>query len=115
MTKIIPGSTTPQYLGSAQYLDQKQSNRADPTETSNHEVPPKSQDRAEISVEAHDMLELRKAVDAGRSVLAHEPDVRAEKVALAKERLASGFYQSAEVRDRVSTRLSYLFMEHPLF
>jgi len=72
-------------------------------------------DKAEISARAHEILELRQAVDAGRSVLASEPELRADKLAQARDRMASGFYHSAEVRDQVAGKLTTMFMDHPLF
>jgi hypothetical protein len=62
-------------------------------------------DRAEISTSAHDLVDLRTAVDAGRSALADLPDTRADRVAKARERVASGHYQSAEVRLKTAERL----------
>jgi hypothetical protein len=65
-------------------------------------------DRAEISTGARDLVDLRASVDAGRATLADVPDVRAERVAAARERLESGFYQTAEVRLATAERLKGL-------
>lgn len=63
-------------------------------------------DKAEISDGARRLVDLRRAVDAGRAALSTLPDVRPEKVAAARERLASGFYQSAAVRETVADRVA---------
>jgi len=63
-------------------------------------------DKADISDAARRLVDLRRAVDAGRAALASLPDVRPEKIAAARERLASGFYQSAEVREAVADRVA---------
>ena len=77
--------------------------------------PPSTSDHAEISDKGREMVDLKQAVDTGRAALEREPDVRADRVAQVKERLASGFYQSAEVRDRVAGRISSPVLEGGLF
>jgi hypothetical protein len=66
---------------------------------------PKAADKADISDAARRLVDLRAAVDAGRAALAEVPDVRPEKVAAARERLATGFYHSTEVRQAVAGRI----------
>ncbi|MBM4132013.1 hypothetical protein FJ250_13465 [bacterium] len=68
-------------------------------------VAPTAADKAEISDAARRLVDLKAAVDVGRAALAELPDVRPEKVAAARERLATGFYHSAEVRQTVAGRL----------
>lgn len=68
-------------------------------------LPVPTGDRAEISANARDLVDLRASVDAGRTAIAQEPDVRAERVAAAKERLAAGHYHTAEVRQKTAARL----------
>lgn len=63
-------------------------------------------DKADISDAARRLIDLRQAVDVGRRALADLPDVRPEKVAAARERLATGFYNSVEVRDAVAERVA---------
>jgi hypothetical protein len=63
-------------------------------------------DKADISEAARKLVDLRQAVDVGRNALAALPDVRPEKVAAARERLATGFYHSVEVRQAVAERVS---------
>ena len=63
-------------------------------------------DKADISEAARRLVDLRAAVDAGRDAVAALPDVRPEKVAAARERLATGFYHSVEVRQVVAERLA---------
>ena len=77
--------------------------------------PPSTSDHAEISVKGREMVDLKQAVDTGRAALDREPEIRADRVAEVRERLASGFYQSAEVRDRVAGRISSLVLEGGLF
>ncbi len=72
-------------------------------------------DHADISDNARKLVDLKKAVDTGRAALELLPEVREDKVAQVKDRLASGFYQSAEVRDNVAARLTSLVMEGGLF
>lgn len=59
-------------------------------------------DKADISDAARRLVDLRRAVDTGRAALASLPDVRPEKVAAARERLATGFYQTEAVRESVA-------------
>lgn len=63
---------------------------------------PVSGDTAEISATAHRLMELRQAVDRGRVALSGLPDIREDKVAAARERLKSDYYQSRAVRDQVA-------------
>ncbi|MFN2372008.1 MAG: flagellar biosynthesis anti-sigma factor FlgM [Candidatus Krumholzibacteriia bacterium] len=59
-------------------------------------------DRAEISATAHRLVELRRTLDQGLAAAGAEPDIRQDKVAAARERLAQGFYNAVEVRDTVA-------------
>lgn len=59
-------------------------------------------DRAEISATAHRLVDLRRTLDVGRAAAAQEPDVRQERVDQARERLASGYYNSVEVLAKVA-------------
>ena len=63
-------------------------------------------DKADISAAARRLVDLKQAVDAGRQALAAIPDVRPDKVAAARERLATGFYHSVEVRQAVAERVA---------
>ncbi|MFO7653914.1 MAG: hypothetical protein R6X25_08850 [Candidatus Krumholzibacteriia bacterium] len=63
-------------------------------------------DTAEISQGAREMVDLHAAVRAGRATLDRLPDVRTESVERARERLATGFYESAAVVDEVAARLA---------
>jgi len=64
---------------------------------------PAGGDTAEISDTAHRLMELRQAVDSGRVALDALPEVRPEKLEIARMRIKSGFYNSADVRERVAT------------
>lgn len=66
----------------------------------------KGADKADISEAARRLVDLKHAVDAGRQALAAVPDLRPEKVAAARERLATGFYHSVEVRQAVAERVA---------
>lgn len=65
----------------------------------------KPADTANISDAARRLVDLKAAVDAGRAALSQLPDVRPEKVTAARERLATGFYHSVEVREAVAERV----------
>jgi len=65
-----------------------------------------ARDQATISEAARQLVDLKQAVDVGRNALAALPDVRPEKVAAARERLATGFYHSVEVRQAVAERVA---------
>lgn len=66
-------------------------------------------DTVEISDTAHRLMDLRQAVDTGRLALSGLPDVREEKVALARQRLESGYYASDEVRQDVAAKVQGVF------
>lgn len=72
-------------------------------------VAPASGDTAQISDTAHRLMELRSAVDVGRASMAALPEVREDKIAQARERLQSGFYNSAEVRDKIANGVDAVF------
>lgn len=120
MTKILPPDPSKSHL--LTHLGPRRDGQtASPKDTSNQApANPPGGDKAEISTRAQEFLDLRAAVDAGRATLeeleaVEAVEARTEKMASVRERLASGFYQSAEVRDQVAGRLSSLFIDHPLF
>ena len=55
-------------------------------------------DRAEISETGKRLVELRQTVEVGRVALAALPEIREDKVAAARERLESGYYDNDAVR-----------------
>jgi len=118
MTKILPPDPSKSHLltNTAPRRDGPQVASAKDT---SHQAPvnPPGGDKAEISTRAREFLNLRAAVDAGRAALdeVEAPDERPEKLAAVRDRLASGLYQSSEVRDQVAGRLSSMFLDHPLF
>ena len=61
-------------------------------------------DSAEISSKAHQLNALRHAVEVGRQALESLPAVRKDRVAAARARLNTGYYNSAEVRGQVAER-----------
>ncbi|MEZ4388774.1 MAG: flagellar biosynthesis anti-sigma factor FlgM [Candidatus Krumholzibacteriia bacterium] len=114
MTKIMPHDPTKSQVLTS-YGPRREDHVASPKDLSSHAGPPAGEDKAEISTRARDLLNLRAAVERGRAALVEAPEVRTGKVAQARERLASGFYNSAEVRDQVAGKLASMFMDHPLF
>ena len=66
-------------------------------------------DRVEISDTARKLVDLRQAVMAGRSALGSLPDVREDRVAEVRERLSVGYYQSAEVVNKVAEKVAGVF------
>jgi hypothetical protein len=118
MNKIDTSGMTQSHLVEASNLPQPHKSRAGVAGTkdlSNQQAALSFSDHAEISDGAHRLVDLKQAVDVGRAALAREPEVRSDRVALARERLAAGFYQSAEVRERVAERISGLVLEGGLF
>lgn len=96
-------------LARAQTMDQygkARGHRADgvasPKDLSAHQAQPALGDQAEISSKARALVDLRGALDAGRAAVDREPETRAERLATVRERLESGFYQSATVREKVA-------------
>jgi hypothetical protein len=67
---------------------------------------PKQGDVAEISTDARRMVDLHTTYAAGRAALDRTPDTRADVLARVRERLATGFYNSVEVRERVAARVA---------
>ncbi len=86
--------------------DTEDSEKPSAMNTSNQAAPA---DRAEISDTAHQLMDLRAAVDVGRMSLDNIPDVREDKVAEAKKRLEQGYYNSSVVKDEVAASLASLF------
>ena len=66
-------------------------------------------DTAQISDAAHRMMDLRRAVDVGRAAFSALPAMREEKLAQARERLKSGFYDSNEVREKIAANVDRVF------
>ncbi len=106
---------SPQVEQYQQAREHKRSNFAGPNDLRSQQAPmPAGEDQAEISANAKKLVDLRQALNTGISALEEEPDTRASKMAQVKDRLASGFYQSADVRDKVAGRLATLFLEQDL-
>lgn len=63
-------------------------------------------DKAEISLKAHQLNDLRNAVDSGRDALEEVPEVRQDRVAEVRARLNRGYYNSVEVRAQVAEKLN---------
>ena len=58
-----------------------------------------------ISSAAHRVADMRALVEAGRTRIAAEPDVRADRVDAARRRLQAGVYTTAEARQRTADQL----------
>ncbi|MDY0110471.1 MAG: flagellar biosynthesis anti-sigma factor FlgM [Candidatus Krumholzibacteria bacterium] len=117
LNKINPAVTSKTYQ-TDRYEKTSQPVNADPAggkDVGTHRPPLSVSDHAEISSQAQQFADVRQVLEMARQEVAKEPDVRAGKVAQARERLAAGFYQSTEVRDQVAERLSRLFLEPDLF
>jgi hypothetical protein len=65
----------------------------------------RAQDQAMISDKAKKFIELRATLQAGREALTQVPELRSDRVASAKERLARGFYNSLDVHRHVAGRV----------
>ena len=100
---IRPGGVD-KFLGTAR--SEKDQN-AELEKTENGNGPPKAKpaDTMEISDAAHQMVDLRRAVDTGRTAIEALPETREDKVAEAKKRIHQGFYNSTEVRDKIADHL----------
>jgi hypothetical protein len=94
---------------------QKNDTFAGPKELGTQAPPAPTTDQADISRDAHRLVELKNAVDAGRTALEGDQPSHADRLAQVKERLASGFYESAAVRDRVADKISTLFFDGGLY
>lgn len=119
MTKILPHDPSKSHLltNTAPRRDGQPASAKD-TASQAQALPQTGGDKAEISTQARELSYLRAAVDTGRAALAETPaasEAEAEKLTEVRQRLASGFYNSAEVRDQVAGKLTAMFMDHPLF
>lgn len=63
------------------------------------------QDQAVISDNARKLMELRETMHAGHKALSVSPEVRAERLATVRQRLATGFYNSLDVHHTVAGRV----------
>ena len=90
-------------------VDAKRVKDADLAETPATGPAPTFGDTADISATAHRLMALRQAVDVGRMAMTILPEVRADKVAQARERLASGFYDSSAVQKKIADGLLDVF------
>lgn len=71
-------------------------------------------DQADISAQAHQKLAMRGLLAAGRQAVQAEPEVRADRVAAVRERLAAGFYESATIREEVAGRLAPILLQQDI-
>ena len=83
--------------------------QGDGRSTTSEAVRPELQDRAEISETARRLMEIRQTGDWGRDAMEALPDVRDNKLAEARERLAKGYYNSVEVTNDMAAKLKKTF------
>ena len=62
-------------------------------------------DTVNLSREGRLLLSFKQGLEALGEEIQELPDTRKEKLALARERLASGFYDTAAARDTIAERL----------
>ncbi len=62
-------------------------------------------DRAEISDGARKIAELKSTLEESRMAYDEAPEIRRNRVDEAKSRLASGYYDSVQVKDTLAARL----------
>jgi hypothetical protein len=62
-------------------------------------------DRLELSDHARRLEGMKRTFDAGRLALESVPDLREARIAQARSRLATGYYDTPEVRGEVAARL----------
>lgn len=65
----------------------------------------RTQDQAVISDNARKLMELRETMHVGHEALSASPEVRADRLAKVRERLATGFYNSLDVHQEVAGRV----------
>ena len=65
----------------------------------------RAQDQAVISDNARKLMELRETMHVGHEALATSPEVRADRLAKVRQRLATGFYNSLDVHQAVAGRV----------
>lgn len=59
-------------------------------------------DEAVISDKAQQLMEMRRTYEVGLAAVAREPNLREEKLAQVRARLEEGYYESPQVRERIS-------------
>jgi len=85
---------------------EEKSTDASPSVSSGDRPATRPADKAEISDTAHQLMDLRAAVDVGRVALEAIPEVREDRVAEAKKRLEQGYYNSQVVQDKLAGNLA---------
>jgi hypothetical protein len=117
LNKVVQGAHTQSHRVDAyqQTRQRKNGTMAGPKDLGNHAPPPPTTDKANISDAAHRLVELKQAVDVGRAALETDTPERVDRLAQVKERVAAGFYNSAEVRDQVAGKISTLFFDGALY
>lgn len=85
---------------------EKDGSEATSEANTNNKPASKPADRAQISDTAHQLMDLRAAVDVGRAALEAIPEVREDRVALAKKRMEQGYYNSQVVQDELAGSLA---------
>ena len=66
-------------------------------------------EQVQISEQAHKLAQMERTLESGRAALARVDDLREDRIAEARQRLSSGYYDSLEVRSRIAGRLDQVF------
>lgn len=109
--KINPASINAnQQLNKFKKVDSEKSDKAgnDVSVKSGIDQSKIASEKLDISQKAHNLQKLKEIMEAGRAALAEEPPVREDKVAEVRQKLADGFYKSADVKAEVAAELSVL-------
>ena len=69
------------------------------------EIAPETADRAEISDNARKMADLKSTLEESRMAYDRSPEIRRDRVEEVKSRLASGYYESVQVKETLAARL----------
>ena len=98
------------------YLDKFTKSDGHSTAASNEQAQPtapghiaRGRENLQISEQAHKLVQMKQTLESGRAALARVDDLREDRVAEARQRLSSGYYDSSEVRSRVAVRLDQVF------
>jgi len=109
----IANSNLVSQAGVERFKEAVQRDQADQKNDSLKKAPgaarPDLQDRAEISETARRLMDIRQTMESGLDAMEALPEVRDNKVAEARQRLAKGFYHSVQVTNEVAEKLNRTF------
>ena len=107
-SKLIPSPQLDSFQGTTR-SDKADSGKGIPVGTKASENQAKTGDTVEISAKAKKLMEMRQVYESGLESLEQGPEVREEKVDEARARLNAGFYNSAQVREKVADEVADAF------